>query len=175
VITWIGALTNASLVHLFQPQTSPGAAFLFSPLDSVEPSIMNATIAAVDNGIFSSFALSNINLAVLTPDPYQSVRSTLFSSLLVALASEHAYILARMAVRHIIDRAIWRASPEEATLRRGAWQFRRVYLASAEADMRSKEAATSQELASRQPDEADVFWRRPDQGLAEIRREGKLE
>jgi anoctamin-10 len=144
----------------------------------LDPSTVKATISAVNNGTSSSFALSNINLATLAPDPYQSVRSTLFSSLLVALASEHAYILARVAIRHLIYRTVWRASPEDATLRRGIWQLRQVYLANAEANNQQQQQPTPRsaaEAATTGPSEADEFWRRPDQGLAELRREGKIE
>jgi anoctamin-10 len=156
---------------------NPERPFVLSTLSSLDPSTIQATISAVNNGTSSSFALSNINLATLAPDPYQSVRSTLFSSLLVALASEHAYILARMAIRHLIDRTVWRASPEEAAMRRGIWRLRHVYLANAEAKSQQPMHSSQVKAATgpARPSEADTFCGRPDQGLAEIQREGKTE
>lgn len=139
-IAWLAAMVNSALVFLFQPSDAPNA----SPYETIMRSHLHPTSSQY-NGTTPGKVVDSI---VYPHDPAHSPRSplsfsnflpsflptsgragALIAALLVALASEHVYGVARAFVRHILERALWRGSEEETTLRRREWESRRDTLA----------------------------------------------
>ena len=61
--------------------------------------------------------------------PCSSAASALVAGLLLALVAERGYSVLRSAVRHLLERALWRGSAEETQLRRRDWQARQMAVA----------------------------------------------
>ena len=96
VISWLGAVTNATLLYLFRPSTKLHD-------QSMNPEIP-PTGSVYLHHIVSSFDLSP-TVATLLP--------TLIPLLAAALAASHGFILLRWPVEYIMERVLWRGSPEE--------------------------------------------------------------
>lgn len=122
--------------------------------------------------------------------PTSGPEGALIGALLVALASEHAYGLARAGVGHVLERVLWRGSEEETALRAREWQSRREQLAKASfpapaagglAGVAAGEAAASesarrnQDAPAPQPSEGSFFAPEMDVGLQIIRDSGKTD
>lgn len=141
-IAWLAAMSNSALVFLFQPSGAPGA----SPYETTMRTHLHPSPAQFRNGTTTPGKL--VDSIVYPHDPAHTPRSplsfsnflpsflptsgtsgALIAALLVALASEHTYGVARAFVRHVLERALWRGSEEETTLRRREWESRRDTLA----------------------------------------------
>lgn len=139
-ITWLAAITNSGLVYLYRPHPDHACDPLASnPLVGVARQAMNATANALNSTMLApekatfspreaAYATSNIHLASSHEGTYSALRATMFSALLVALASEHGYLVARTAVRHVIERLLWRGTEEEIALRRGEERLKVGYM-----------------------------------------------
>ncbi|KAK4695877.1 anoctamin-10, partial [Phenoliferia sp. Uapishka_3] len=123
-ITWIGTLTNASLVYLYRPHIthSSKTTSLLSSLTGV-----NLTLTHNNNN-GTLIALSNMHVAQNSPSPISTIQATLFSALLVALATEHAYLIFRVCIRFILERVSWRDSEADVKVRGAVHEVRKVYL-----------------------------------------------
>lgn len=126
-----------------------------------------------------------------TSQPYQAVESLLFSSLLVALASEHGYFLARAAIRHLLKRALWIGSKEEIQSKKERMDMKRSILANVVTSSIKKdfggindENADTSHLglcADKKFQEVEnnilssPFWSRPDRGAEELARLAKVD
>ena len=179
-ITWFGALTNASLVYLYRPHLTHSS--LLSSLSSASANVTGTLGATPGNGTICP--TSHMHLAQSSSSPIGSIRATLFSALLVALATEHAYLVARVCVRFILQRLSWRDSEADVRIRGATHELRKAYLD--EMGLREgpvKLAERSGRLdEAREVDRAEEvdkaegkFWGRADRGLSEIRRRTKVE
>ncbi|KAM0748366.1 DUF590-domain-containing protein [Meredithblackwellia eburnea MCA 4105] len=151
-ITWLGALTNTSLVYLYRPHLSHSSK--------------------------TSSLLSSVTGH--SPNPLPTIQTTLFSALLVALATEHGYLIMRYSVRYILERVNWEGSDADVRIRGNLHELRKAYLD--EMELREspvKLAERSGGLEEARKVDADTetadFWKREDRGLGEIKRRGKIE
>ncbi|EJF64021.1 hypothetical protein DICSQDRAFT_100582 [Dichomitus squalens LYAD-421 SS1] len=85
-LTWLSALTNSALVYLFRPGKNEQC----KPVGT---------------------SLSHAHHHLSSPDASQ--QQMLLSALLIALGASHGYIFVRAAVRHTLERVLWRGSKEE--------------------------------------------------------------
>lgn len=76
----------------------------------------------------SAFSFSHVLPSFL---PTSGSSGALIAALLSALASEHAYGIFRVGVRHLLERIVWRDSEEEIELRKGEWEKRKLAAKSA--------------------------------------------
>lgn len=106
--------------------------------------------------------------------------------MLVALATEHAYLVFRGGVRWALHRFVWHESDAERQIRRSALELRRGYLDEmglkkppAELAKMSKRDDARGDRGDGQVDEEaprvdaipeHAFWKRDDLGLSELRR-----
>jgi len=154
-LTWMAALTNSALVYLFEPRSTTsktlmGGHRVGTTLDAeFTPS---ANVNETSTGIFHD----------ATSFGYQSL---LVPSLLIALSSSHAYILARLFIRHLFIRMFWKGSPEERQATQADKEVKALYLRSLTEDVQT-EVVNSQ--VKRDTDPHQLFWDRDD-GADEIR------
>ncbi|KAL8277249.1 hypothetical protein RQP46_010318 [Phenoliferia psychrophenolica] len=182
-ITWFGALTNASLVYLYRPHLSH-TSVTSSLLSSLSGTNLTA-VAGPTNGNGTICPTSNMHVAQnSSTSPVASIQATLFSALLVALATEHGYLVARVCVRFILERLSWRGSDADVRIRGATHELRKAYLD----EMGLREGPVKLAERSGKLDEAKVvddaeervkadgkFWGRQDGGLSEIRRRTKVD
>ncbi|KAI5124246.1 hypothetical protein M0805_005095 [Coniferiporia weirii] len=107
-IAWLSALTNAALVYLFHP-----TAFSSSSSLSSEPAVGTALDAHTSSAGASAFSSSSSSLPASGTAPYTPA-TLLLPALLLALSASHAHALARLFVRHVLERAAWRGSAAAA-------------------------------------------------------------
>lgn len=183
-ITWLGALTNASLVYLYRPHLASPA--ISSKLSSLLNSIGSGVVpsfasVAANNG--TTICTTKMELASSTSS-IPLIRSTLWTALLVALATEHVYLLARGSVRFLLHHMYWKGSDAENWIRRSNLDLKKGYLD--EMNMRKgpeelSELSGAVERAEQKRDleksltGEDQFWSRGDVGLDELRRKAKTE
>ena len=154
-LTWLGALMNAALVYLFSPGYGDGASYADSA-NTTKESINDAATAT--------------SLATLT-----ETRHLLLKAALVALLASHAFILVRLVVRHIFDRAFWRGSRELEERDREVREVREGELGGYLRRVEVEKVAIEREfgMESEEGDEEITdemgFWEE-DQGAEEIRR-----
>jgi len=100
-ITWVGAITNASLIYLFQPHDT-SASIGHSVLHKVTTLIHKTSTANVTEVAEIPFHTTHIYAASQQPgSSYVNIRTTLFTALLVGLASQQLHHLARSGAQHI--------------------------------------------------------------------------
>jgi hypothetical protein len=101
IISWLGAVTNATLIYLFRPSTV---------LQHQTPNPHVPTHGSPHLvSIIDSYASSHTARAVLP---------TLIPLALLALAASHGYIILRWAVEAIAERVLWRGSQEEVEVQK---------------------------------------------------------
>jgi hypothetical protein len=133
----------------------------------------------------TAFATSHLHTAqqrtsLADPNAISSIRSALFTAALVALASEHGYLLARASIRYVLTRIAWEGSPGEIGIRRSTHELKKAYLEEMNLKMgprdlakRSGKLDEAKEVDARE--EVEQFWKRDDKGLAELQKLGKTE
>ena len=142
-LAWLAFLTNSALVYLFRP------------LDHCK-------------AIGTSLDHSHKHLASRTAGP----REILAAALLVALGASHGYILVRVAVRHVLERLMWRGSMEEREAESVETAVKEEYLRNlGVADVASAGAGEIAEADAKES-EVDSFWTY-DEGMDELSRETK--
>ena len=142
-LAWLAFLTNSALVYLFRP------------LDHCK-----AIGTSLDHG--------HRYLASRTAGP----REILAAALLVALGASHGYILVRVAVRHVLERLMWRGSAEEREAESVETAVKEEYLRNlGVADVASAGAGEIAEADAKES-EVDSFWTY-DEGMDELSRETK--
>lgn len=92
-------MTNATLIYLFRP-TYALATEHKTPNPNVPPYPGSAYLST----LVSSFSDS---------PTIQTILPTLVPLALVALAASHGFIVLRWTIEHIVERSLWRGSPEE--------------------------------------------------------------
>lgn len=182
-IAWLSAMTNSALVYLFQ--RSPEAHL---PGHSVYETTMRTHLHpgvqanGTSGGLFYSAdpansAQSPLSFSHLLPSflPTSGASGAMIAALLVALASEHGYGLVLASIRHVLERALWRGSEEEITLKRREWEAKREAVGRARLGTEISEKAAAEGTAA-QGLAAEDFWDRTrDEGLNIITSAGKTE
>lgn len=192
-IAWLAAMTNASLVYLFQ--RSPEAHL---PGHSVYEATMRTHLhpgGGVDasqsaggnitsNLFYSSdpahSSQSPLSFSRLLPSflPTSGAAGAMIAALLVALASEHGYGLVRSAIHHVLERALWRNSREEITLKRREWEAKREAVGKArvqEEELSEKAGAANAKRGGVVANESGFWDPQRDVGLNAIQTAGKTE
>ncbi|WVQ94169.1 hypothetical protein IAU59_001247 [Kwoniella sp. CBS 9459] len=95
IISWIGAVTNATLIYLFRPT-----------LHNQTP---NPNVPSTPGSPALAYIVQTYNLS----PTLQTLLPTLVPLGLVALAASHGFIVLRWVVQGVIERVLWRGSPEE--------------------------------------------------------------
>jgi len=161
-ITWLGALTNAALVFLFNPHTGTFASSTSHSLNANQSTNQfNATNAAA----FPSSSEEPKIPLTSNDGLYATATPIMMTALLVALASSHAYLFFRAGVRHVLERALWRGSKEEEMVESAEREVKDAWLgehpvSSSSVEMRDGENGNGGDGA------AVTFW--VDQGLGLI-------
>jgi anoctamin-10 len=91
-ISWLAALTNTALVYLFRPNTRAGW--------------------------FSSVLFQTTNQAAGKSAPSQTIENSIVPALLLTLSASHGYFILHAVVRHFLERALWKGSPEAKEVER---------------------------------------------------------
>lgn len=102
-------MMNAALVYLFSPQIlhdTPAAS-----VSSNKVSEAVASLIANHTQIIERLS-STSNINVMGSASFVTKKQLLLRATLVALLASHGFILVRLAVRHIVERAYWRYSKE---------------------------------------------------------------
>jgi len=152
-LAWISALTNSALVYLFHPQSGNGSrtiAYRMVPGSSAHPT---TEVVAL-----------------------RSTRELLIFALLIALASSHGYIVLQAAVKHMVERAMWRGSPEVAEKERAAREVKESYFKKLEGDGGGigSVLGRGEDIQRDVGEDEKAFWGY-DEGLEDIRKLGKEE
>lgn len=185
-IAWLAAMTNSSLVYLFQRHPDahlPGhSAYEAKMRSHLHPGGgidgVNATTAA--SSLFYSSdpahsARSPLSFSNLLPSflPTSGAAGAMVAALLVALASEHGYGIVRASVRHVLERVLWRDSDEDVTLKRREWEAKREAVGRSKVggDEQVKRASTT----AADEDSGDFWHPSRDVGLSAIQSSGKTE
>lgn len=217
-LIWLGTLTNSSLIYLFRPHYTSTESIIGSSIITPLNSTSIPSEKAQFNNSSSSFAssslspraraysTSNVFIASQTPvsedgvsSPFLAIRSTLFTALLIALASEHGYLIARYAVTHVIEKLLWSGSQAHLSIKRSNLLLKKSYLESRNKPIEGSDEALGEEaviisnrgLSKKDKDETneklkrevqgieetadEKFWNGPDRGLDEIRGMKKME
>lgn len=194
-LTWFAALVNAGLIYLFRPAPDHPAStsgFIAKAIKG-EP-LVHQNASAPEKA--TAFVTSHIGRAMqavtggdgdsgLGESPYYALRGVLFSALLVALASEHAYFIARWSLQHVFTRAYWVGSEAEVKQRQAEWDLKRSFLGTLNLDTKGHKLVRGDTVESvrdlSDPTEGETneegrkFWGRPDAGYAEVQRTTKTE
>lgn len=157
-ITWIGALTNAALVFLFNPTTGT-----FASNSNNSTSQMVDTKTVINASAYPS-ASSEPSLRSTSP----SHHTVMFTALLVALSASHVFLAIRVLARHILERALWRGSVEERAVERDERGVKDRLLKEEKRDVEGMVAQRSGDGA------VDPFWE-DEEGFKEIDDAGKTE
>ncbi|WVQ82899.1 hypothetical protein IAT38_005035 [Cryptococcus sp. DSM 104549] len=104
LISWIGAVTNATLIHLFRP--SP-------PSPDLATQSPNPNFPTPGSGHLASIVSSYQATASI-----RGMLPSLVPLALVALAASHGFIVLRWVVEGVVERVWWRGSEEERQLGR---------------------------------------------------------
>ncbi|ORY26484.1 calcium-activated chloride channel-domain-containing protein [Naematelia encephala] len=150
IISWLGAVTNATLIYLFRPSTTLHAQ---TPNPNVPSYPGSAHLAHIIEAYDLSPALSTI-LPTFVP------------LLALALAASHAFIVLRWAVEAIAERVLWRGSPEEM-------EVQKILARNTQSTANELEV-----LAEKKYDTNGLrggFWNGGEEGAREIGRVGKAE
>lgn len=116
-LTWQGALINSALVYLFYHPSSTTALSNTAAFSSDNST--NTTTNAGD----VEFLAESMSTSFLS-----TLRSALLPACFIALSTSHAFILVRYFIRHILERAVWRGSPEDVKLARSEKDVKRMWL-----------------------------------------------
>ena len=163
-ITWLGALANAALVFLFNPQTGTFATGTSQVLNAKHTNILNATNA----GAFPSAAEEPHIPLTSNGSLHPSGTPVMLAALLIALASSHGYLVVRVVVRHILERVLWKGSAEEGLVARAEMDVKDAWLA--EHAEKKVEAFNLSNLYGEAG--SGTFW--VDEGLSLIQNTGKM-
>lgn len=188
-IAWLAAMNNSALVYLFQrsPESHlPGHSMYEATMRThLHP---GSGLPAVNGSASNILCSSNLNhskrsllsLPRVLPSllPMSGSAGAMTGAFLIAFASEHGYGLARVVVRHVLDRVLWKDSAEEVLLKRREWEAKREVLATAKIPASSKVfykgAIMRDDTSAADPNSDAVFWSEErDVGLQVIQSNGK--
>lgn len=148
-LTWFAALTNSALVYLFRPSkisdSTYGTELDTSHVHTTMP--LNSTFVA--------------RAATLHPEYSELI----VPAVLIALSASHGYLLARLFIRHVLERVIWKGCKEEEMSEEADRTVKEQYLKS----LGLSEDAASDNAANDEKLENFGFWKR-DEGVDEIQK-----
>lgn len=152
-ITWLAALTNSALVYLFRPtwvEEKVGTLVDTSHLHTHMPLNSTSVTQAASPSSFSELIIP---------------------ATLIALSASHGYILARLFIKHILERLFWKGSNEEARAELADKQVKEQYLRSLGLDKEEDGGEVAVKAGEDNLDQLDAtgFWRR-DEGMDEIQK-----
>jgi anoctamin-10 len=129
-ISYLGALTNASLVYLMR--SYPVSGHVNTAANTVQEALQAVGNATHTKTLPPARPFSAVYTTRLQEAHGDSsmVWNTLLGALLCALASEHGFVLVRAIVRHLFERILWQGSKEEAYVRGMNWHLRKDYIES---------------------------------------------
>ncbi|KAK8844765.1 hypothetical protein IAR55_006615 [Kwoniella newhampshirensis] len=151
IISWIGAVTNATLIYLFRPSTA------------IHDQTPNPHVASTSGSSALSYIVSNY----YSSPTLQTLLPTLIPLGLVALAASHGFIVLRWIVEGLAERILWRGSDEQVELQK---------LSATRGE--KNELARSQSEKGGRKDYGDLrggFWNGGEEGAREIGRVIKAE
>jgi anoctamin-10 len=171
ILTWLGAMMNAALVYLFSPQILHDT--FATSMTSNEVSEAVASIIADNTQIIEQLSSSNI----LGSASFLTKKQLLLKAALVALLASHGFILIRLVIRHVVEKAYWRCSKELGMRDKEIRQAREGELEGRAAAIEVEKVIIKREVisSSRQDSDAEEvddemkFWEE-DEGVEEIRR-----
>jgi len=171
ILTWLGAMMNAALVYLFSPQILHVTASATS-VTSNEVSEAVASIIANNTRIIEQLTSQNI----LGSASFLTKKQLLLKAALVALLASHGFILIRLVIRHVVEKAYWCCSKELEMRDKEIRQAREGELEGRAAAIDVEKVIIKREVisSSRQDSDAEEddemkFWEE-DEGVEEIRR-----
>lgn len=130
-IAWLAALTNAALVYMFRPATP-------------HPAGVRMGTSPTDHTFHASHVSQHSAWDLATP------------ALLIALSSSHAFLAARVLVRHILERLFWERVPEQRLAEKRGQEVKEVYLRSLQQEVKTPG------LGADDGAESSAFWARDD-------------
>lgn len=192
-LTWLASIVNAGLIYLFRPAPhSPSSTSGFIAKAIKGEPLVHQNASTPEKA--TAFVTSHIGKVMQTvtggegesgmgESPYYALRGVLFSALLVALASEHVYFIARWSLRHVFSRMLWNNSPADVKQRQAEWDLKRSFLSTLNLDTKGRKLVRGDTVESFREkadategetnDEGRRFWSRPDAGYAEVQRTTK--
>jgi anoctamin-10 len=142
----LAALTNSALVYLFRPADTCKA-------------VVGTTLQHAHRH--------------LATDDDSSARALLTSAAVVALGASHGYLVLRLAVRHVLERLLWKGSAAAREVERLETEVKQQYLRSTGvADVAAGEDVVDSTTVQQDGDRVDggshaAFWA-ADEGLDEL-------
>lgn len=147
IISWLGAVTNATLIYLFRPAITMHH-------QTPNPNVPSTPGSAQLMHIMSTYDLS---------PTLETILPTLIPLVAIALAASHGFIIIRWLIEAVIERTIWRGSAEEIEVQK------------MRARSTDQTADELEKLGSKRYQERGGFWNGGNEGAREIGRAGKAE
>ena len=167
-ITYLGALTNASLCYLMRAYTVENpqstAVQVYTGQSDAPNTTAEAVLAATTEHNPVSYKTTRIGS---TQGDYASIKSILVGALLCALASEHAFVLIRKGTAHLLDKLLWQGSHEEVALRHRDWELKRDYVENKGGQEFEQEIERLRNKRNEDLDGVDDAWKEEDVGVKE--------
>lgn len=155
-LTWLSALTNTSLVYLFCPRSQNQCS---------DRNLHPSSIDKVHARLFTAAGTGTVGEGSV-----DDTVELLKTALLIAFAASHGFMLLQSAVRHVVERAVYKESEEVKDREREDREIKESFLRGVVMKDDVKGAAAK---AMREADvDDDVFWGH-DEGVQEIQRISK--
>lgn len=181
-LTWLAALTNSALVYLFCPRTQNICTSGNAPL---------STLDKVHRHLFTAAGVASAAGDPVGPvggealeDGGAATRELLMKALLISLAASHGYMVLRVAVRHLLEKLVWKGSDEVVEREREEREIKETFMKSVLGDAQVGDSKNIQSLVGDGGVRAAVgnaeiadgtgveFWDH-DEGVQEIQRISK--
>ena len=169
-LTWLGALTNSALVHLFSPQLVSDDTYINNNSSSFHSETLNKTNPSPripEHLSGASGTLPKVNWGING----STIQELLFKAILVSLVASHGFILLRALIRHIVDKIFWRGSGEVEEREKEERNVKAKFLGGSGVDLGVDLGGSKVAAGSEEPDSMG-FWDH-DEGLEEIQRISK--
>jgi hypothetical protein len=97
-------------------------------------------------GLFYSIFHHHDNVS--TGGPLDTLETAIVPALLIALSASHGYIILRAITRHLLERALWKGSPESRELERKERSVKQSYLKGVTTSLASSAIVEKREAGS---------------------------
>lgn len=168
-MSYLAALTNASLVYLLRPY-----AVEHPHSTAIEPYVGSSPTpnTTVEKVLATALSSSPVNYTVTRIEAAQAdfaqIKSILLGAMLCALASEHVYRLLRAVVRHVAEKVLWEGSNEDIELKQKSWTLKKDWVEGKGGREFEKEIERLQGRKENDMQNApDVVWDEEDRGVRE--------
>lgn len=168
-ISYLGALTNASLCYLLRPyaEQHPHSTAL-EPYTGTTPSPHNTAEKILATTLSSSPVEYTVTRIETAQADYSKIKAILFGAMLCALASEQGYRLLRSLVRHVAEKVLWEGSGECIELKQKSWTLKKDWVEGKGGREFEKEI---ERLQGRKEEDMqnvpDAAWQEEDRGVRE--------